>query len=105
MKRVLNSFFHVADDAASLSLVVIVLDVLHGRAGKHSLGSLHGAASRADVYHADWARRSVQKSNDPDRFAALIRAQGVIRCRKTGMRGFRCVTGHCERATGIQVQP
>src|SRR5947208_1326557 len=101
----LDPSFDVADDAASFSLIVIGRYVLHGRAGKHSLGSLHGAASRADVYRADWARRSVQKSNDPDRFAALIRAQAVIRCRKTGMRGFRCVTGHCERATGIQVQP
>src|SRR5207249_2053949 len=104
VKRVLDFLFHVVYDAASFSSIVIVLDILHGRAGKHSFGSLHGAASRTDIYRANWMRRSVQKSNDPDRFAALIRAQCVIRCCKTGMRGFGCVTGHCERAAGIQVQ-
>src|SRR5438094_9869694 len=97
VKRVLNFLFHVADDTASFSFVVIVLYVLHGRTSKHSFRSPHGAASGADVYRADWARRSVQKSHDPDRFAALIRAQRVICCCKTCMRGFRCVTGHRER--------
>src|SRR5882724_96392 len=85
VKRVLDFLFHVADDAASFSFVIIVLNVLHGRTGKHSFGSLHSSSTRADKYRTHWVRRSVQKSHDPDRLAALIRAQRVICCCKTGM--------------------
>ena len=101
----LDCFFHIAEDASSFFVVVIVLYVLHGRAGEHSFGSFHDAASRANIYRADGAGRSIQKSDDPDRLAALVCTQRVIGSRKLRMRRFRCVAGHSEGAAGIQVQP
>src|SRR5438445_9139558 len=43
----LDPSLNIANHSRSLSVIVIVLDVLHGRAGKHSFASLHGAARRA----------------------------------------------------------
>ena len=59
VKGILDTLFDTAERTASFSLVVIVFYVLHGRTREHSFGSLHSAASRADVYRADRMRRSI----------------------------------------------
>src|SRR5437867_11228531 len=48
-KRVPDASFHIAADAASFSLVIILLRVLLARASQHSLVSLHCTAIRTVV--------------------------------------------------------
>src|SRR5437867_3785906 len=103
METVLDLSFGAADDAGSVALIVIALDVLHGRTGKHALRSPDGAASRADIDRADRTRRSDSESHNPHRFAAIISAQGVIGCCKGCVRGLRRMARHRECAARIEV--
>src|SRR5437762_3240864 len=99
----LQASFHIADDAVSFFLVVIVLHVLHGRTGKHPFRSLHRTVSCTDVYCADRARRSAQELKNPYRFTTLVCAQRVIDRRESGMRRIGSVVRYRKGAAGIEI--
>src|SRR5262249_57681024 len=71
VKGIPDTLFDTAERTASFSLVVIVFYVLHGRTCKHSFGSLHSAASRADGYGADRIHPSISQLTNPAPFPSL----------------------------------
>src|SRR5438045_7096745 len=82
--------------------IAVGLHVLHVGTGKHPLGACNIAAIRADMNRTN-GPRPVLEGNNPDRVAALVRAQGVGGGGKARVRLIRSVARHGVSAAGIKI--